>query len=717
VGAEIAGEAFGFAQEVGVQWQFGDAEHGFAGLSCAEQFARAAYGKVFFGDAEAVGSFAHDAQAALCGVTQRWLVHEQAVGLFAAAPDPATQLVQLCEAEAFGVFDDHQGGIRHVHADFDDGSGNEQLCFARDEGRHCRLPFVVRHFAVDEGDPDVGQQGLQLFGGCGGVFAFEGVGFFDERTNPVGLPPVAAVGTDAGDDGVAFVVRHDVGLDGAAAGRQGVDDGQVEFAVEAHGEGARDGGGGEDELMCGVVGGFFLQLQALVHAEAVLFVDDDEGEAGVGDVFLKDGVGADDELRAAVGDGGERGAFFGGRHFAGERGDVDGKVCEQAADVGGMLFGEQFGRHHQYGLAAGGDGLQAGGEGDDGFAGADVALHEAHHRCRLGEVDGDFGADAFLCAGECVRQGGAEVAQERGVGRQGEGALVAHTGAGVLDGELVCAEFFEDEAAARGVAAVEQSIRAAVVWRTVQGGERGGQREVAGGGERVGLGQGGQDEVERFFDGALPARLAEAFDGGIDGVEVFGELRDLSGFEPGDFRMVNLVAARRPAGFAVVEAAPPGDEGFLLAGVVVEVEQFAHVARFVAYGDGEDAPLALEEVGVDDFAADLHGRAVAQGGNGGEVRAVFVAQRQVQDEFAQGGDTGAGEEFGGFFADVERGGQGEGEVGHGVWPQKGWYCHLSWCHRAVMNWARMWMGMMRGRYGAAEYCDMFGKGRGLCGFP
>ena len=99
------------------------------------------------------------------------------------------------------------------------------------------------------------------------------------------------------------------------------------------------------------------------------------------------------------------------------------------------------------------------------------------------------------------------------------------------------------------------------------------------------------------------------------------------------------------------------------------------------------------------------------------MRAVFVAQRQVQDEFAQGGDAGAGEEFGGFFADVERGGQGEGEVGHGVWPKKGRYCHLSWCHRAVMNLARMWMGMMRGRCGAAEYCGMFGKGRGLCGFP
>ena len=160
VGAEIAGEAFGFAQEVGVQWQFGDAEHGFAGLSCAEQFARAAYGKVFFGDAEAVGGFAHDAQAALCGLAQRRLVHQQAVGLGAAPANAAAQLVQLRQAKAFGVLYYHQGGVGDVHADFDDGGGDQQLCLASDEGAHRRLPLVVIHAAMQQGDADVRQHHL-----------------------------------------------------------------------------------------------------------------------------------------------------------------------------------------------------------------------------------------------------------------------------------------------------------------------------------------------------------------------------------------------------------------------------------------------------------------------------------------------------------------------------------------------------------------------------
>ena len=88
-----------------------------------------------------------------------------------------------------------------------------------------------------------------MCGGCFGVFAFEGVGFFDERADPVGLPPGAAVFADAGDDGIAFLVGDDAGLDGLTPGGQGVDDGAVELAVVAHRQRSRDGGGGQDELV------------------------------------------------------------------------------------------------------------------------------------------------------------------------------------------------------------------------------------------------------------------------------------------------------------------------------------------------------------------------------------------------------------------------------------------------------------------------------------
>ena len=128
--------------------------------------------------------------------------------------------------------------------------------------------------------------------------------------------------------------------------------------------------------------------------------------------------------------------------------------------------------------------------------------------------------------------------------------------------------------------------------------------------------------------------------------------------------MVNLVALHRPHRLAVKEAAPAGGEGFLLAGIEVEVNEFAVVARSVAQGD-EQHPLApLDEVSVQHFAVDLHGGTVAQRGDGGDVRAVFVAQRQVGEEIAQGFNAAAGEEREGFFAVGGEVGQGLVE-GHG----------------------------------------------------
>ena len=142
----------------------------------------------------------------------------------------------------------------------------------------------------------------------------------------------------------------------------------------------------------------------------MLFVDDDEGEAGVGDLLLEDGVRADDEVGATVGDGLQAGALVGGGHFAGEDGNAHRQRAEQAADVGGVLFGEQFGRHHEHRLLSGGDGLQAGRERNHGFAAADVALHQAQHRRRLREIGGDFRTDAALCGGQRIGQGGAKLA-------------------------------------------------------------------------------------------------------------------------------------------------------------------------------------------------------------------------------------------------------------------------------------------------------------------
>ena len=71
----------------------------------AEELALAAQLEVALGELEAVGRLDERLQPRLCAVGQLELRpgDEQAVGLLGAAPDPAAQLVELCEAETVGL--------------------------------------------------------------------------------------------------------------------------------------------------------------------------------------------------------------------------------------------------------------------------------------------------------------------------------------------------------------------------------------------------------------------------------------------------------------------------------------------------------------------------------------------------------------------------------------------------------------------------------------
>ena len=62
--------------------------------------------------------------------------------------------MELGEAEALGVLDDHDAGVRHVDADFDDGRRDEQLDPVRVEVLHDALLLGGRELAVDEAARD-----------------------------------------------------------------------------------------------------------------------------------------------------------------------------------------------------------------------------------------------------------------------------------------------------------------------------------------------------------------------------------------------------------------------------------------------------------------------------------------------------------------------------------------------------------------------------------
>ena len=143
----------------------------------------------------------------------------------------------------------------------------------------------------------------------------------------------------------------------------------------------------------------------------MLLVDDDEAEVGeVGLVLLKC-VGADDELRVAAHDAALGLAFGGGIERAGEERDLvrlagrgrDG-AREQLARGEIMLRGEDLRGRHQRHLRAVLDRDQRGLHGDDGLAGANVALQQAAHGLGLAHVGDDLGEHALLRGGGMKRK-------------------------------------------------------------------------------------------------------------------------------------------------------------------------------------------------------------------------------------------------------------------------------------------------------------------------
>ena len=149
------------------------------------------------------------------------------------------------------------------------------------------------------------------------------------------------------------------------------------------------------------------QRVALLDAEAVLLVDDDQAEVGELDGVLEQRVGADDDAGVAADDVEQRRAPGRGRLRAGEQRDPGAEVgaAEQAAlgqraehrgDRAVVLLGEHLGRGEQRGLPAGVDDGEHRPQRDDRLAGADLALQQPVHRVLAGQVGGDLGRDLPL---------------------------------------------------------------------------------------------------------------------------------------------------------------------------------------------------------------------------------------------------------------------------------------------------------------------------------
>ena len=130
----------------------GDVEAGHAALPGAEHVAFAAQPQILLGDAEAVVGLAQDREPRFGGRPERALVEQQAGRMRVAAADAAAQLMQLREAEAFGVLDHHDARLRYVDADLDHRRRYQKPGLARGEARHGAVVVGAAHVAVHQVD-------------------------------------------------------------------------------------------------------------------------------------------------------------------------------------------------------------------------------------------------------------------------------------------------------------------------------------------------------------------------------------------------------------------------------------------------------------------------------------------------------------------------------------------------------------------------------------
>ena len=220
--------------------------------------------------------------------------------------------MQLRDAEALGVLDQHHGRVGDVDPDLDHRRGDQHVGLARGKASHRLLLLARPHAAVQQDEIESRKlapaQALQL--SRGGAHGFPrgagprarvGVGILlllDQRAHDVCLParPQLLAQQLIGLRAAALAGDHPRAY-AQAAGGQLVQLARVEISVPGQGERARDRRRGHVQRVRRALG---VQRHALAHAETMLLVDYRQRQVAKVHVWLDQRVRADDQRQLAA---------------------------------------------------------------------------------------------------------------------------------------------------------------------------------------------------------------------------------------------------------------------------------------------------------------------------------------------------------------------------------------------------------------------------------
>ena len=311
--------------------------------------------------------------------------------------------MQLGQAETLGMFHHHDGGFGHIHPHLDHRGGDKKLDIAGLERGHGGI--ALRRFQLAMHQPDFFAKNLFQHGGAvlGGskVYLF---GFLHQRADPIGALAAVQRLFEMLDQVIQPVRIHHPCFHRLSSRRPAGDLRHVHVAECGQRKRARDRCRRHYQHIGWFA--FALQAHALMHAEAMLFVDHRQTQIVKGDVFRKQGMGADQYVDLACRQRRQHGlparAFF----PPGQRRQPHARGFGVRLHRGQMLTHQDFGRRHQRALQAGFHRVQKRQQGDNGLARSDIALQQPQHAFVAGHVFFDFTQSAELSIGEGKGQGG-----------------------------------------------------------------------------------------------------------------------------------------------------------------------------------------------------------------------------------------------------------------------------------------------------------------------
>ena len=403
--------------------QVGNLQFGQTMLPFTEKVAGAALFEVKFRHSKAIVCFGHQLQP--CPGSFPFCVgDEDAVGLRLAASDTSAQLMKLRQAEAFGVFDHHDSGIRHIDADLDHRGGNQKPDLSCGKARHHIGLFLRLHFAVQQpnliGRKLLFRQRFRiLHRRKQSVLAL-----LNGRADDIALFPGVKMLFQKRENARVIAAVHRVGQNLFSSAGQLVDHGDVQITVDHQRKCARDRRCGHHKYMGRTR--FFGQYAALTHAEAVLLVGHNERERGKLHIAREQRMGADRNVGFA---GFQRlldRAFFLCGNAAGQKHHTH-LVAEQNFQRFVVLLCKDLRGRHQRALQSVFRHCIQQRRSDRRFAGADVALDQTVHHISPGKIAQAVLHGTFLRVRKPKRQPCFKRSGKRGIHSERAALSALHT--------------------------------------------------------------------------------------------------------------------------------------------------------------------------------------------------------------------------------------------------------------------------------------------------